>query len=188
MARQPKKKQPGQRRWIPMRRGTMNPRYLATVYPDGLPDGVTVEVWANDVYEATIERWPNGWAYITLKRFDRHAVRDWRHLQSIKNETCGPEREAIEIFPAESRLMDTSNQYHLWVLPEGEQIGVGQSFRETSTPAEIRDFNAQHGGKARQREWQEGLSTGPDVGPDFATKQKIAADGLAKERHRRERT
>ena len=57
--------------------------------------------------------------------------------------------------------MDTSNQYHLWVLPEGDAIPLGQSFRDTATPDEIREMNAATGGKARQREWQEGLSTVP---------------------------
>lgn len=100
----------------------------------------------------------DGWAYITFKRLDRHPVRDWRHLQSIKNETVGSEREAFELFPAESRLMDTSNQYHLWVLPEGEILSVGQQFREICHPEDVRGI-----GKARQRAWQPGLSTGPGM-------------------------
>jgi len=41
-------------------------------------------------------------------------------LQRIKNEIVGPEHEAVELFPAESRLVDTSNQYHLWVLTSDE--------------------------------------------------------------------
>lgn len=147
--------------WIPMRRGTMNPAYFESVYPTGLPDGWRVEVWGNDEYEATIEHAPSGWAYITLKRYDRHAIRDWRHLQSIKNEVVGAEREAFEIFPAESRLMDTANQYHLWVLPEGESISVGQTDREVLRASDVRALNAQTGGKGRQRDWQPGLSTGP---------------------------
>ncbi len=52
-------------------------------------------------------------------------IRDWRVLQRIKNDVAGPEREAIEICPAESRLVDTANQYHLWVLPEGEKMPLG---------------------------------------------------------------
>ncbi len=147
-----------------MTEGQMNPRYLATVYPDGLgPDVERVSVWANDVYEATVEHMREGWAYITIKRYDRHAIRDWRHLQSIKNEVVGAEREAFEIFPAESRLMDTANQYHLWVLPEGEAIELGDRERTTATAADIQEFNRQTGGRARQRDWQPGLSTGPEA-------------------------
>ncbi len=162
MARRSRSK-PKQRAWVPMRRGTFNPAYLASVYPDGPPEGVRLEVWSNDLYEATVEHAADGMSYITFKRFDRHAVRDWRHLQSIKNEVCGPEREAVELFPAESRLMDTSNQYHLYVLPEGAAFGVGQAERAVLGPEEIRALNAETGGKGRQREWQPGLSTGPEA-------------------------
>lgn len=159
-----KARKPQQKRWMRMTKGRMSPTYMATVYPDGLPtDCDRIEVWGNDQYEATVECYTNGWAYITLKRYDRHAVRDWRHLQSIKNEVVGPEREAFELFPAESRLLDTSNQYHLWVLPEGDSIPLGQSGRAINTPREIRAFNEEHGGKARQRDWQPGLSTGPEA-------------------------
>jgi hypothetical protein len=51
---------------------------------------------------------------------DKEAIRDWRHFQRIKNEIVGPENEAVELFPAESRLVDGANQYHLWVLADKE--------------------------------------------------------------------
>lgn len=54
--------------------------------------------------------------WLSVRRNDRESVRDWRHLQRIKNELVGPECEGIELFPAESRLVDTSNQYHLFVF------------------------------------------------------------------------
>lgn len=57
--------------------------------------------------------------HLSIRHNERKAIRDWRHFQRIKNELAGAEREAVEIFPPESQLVDTSNQYHLWVLPEG---------------------------------------------------------------------
>jgi hypothetical protein len=54
--------------------------------------------------------------HLSIKTNDRAPHHDWRDFQRIKNELIGPEFEAIEIYPAESRLVDTSNQYHLWVL------------------------------------------------------------------------
>ena len=66
-----------------------------------------------------------GMTHLSLKRLDRGVVHDWRDLQRIKNEVCGPEREAVEIYPAESRLVDLANQYHLWVMPEGEKMPIG---------------------------------------------------------------
>jgi hypothetical protein len=38
-------------------------------------------------------------------------------LQQIKNELIGPEHEALELFPAESRLINISNEFHLWAHP-----------------------------------------------------------------------
>jgi len=54
--------------------------------------------------------------WLSIKRIDKAALHDWRHLQEIKNMIVGPEHEAVELYPAESRLTDTANQYHLWVL------------------------------------------------------------------------
>ena len=63
--------------------------------------------------------------HISIRRQDRRSGTDWREFQDIKNQLCGPEREAVEIYPAESRLVDGANQYHLWVLPEGVEVPFG---------------------------------------------------------------
>jgi hypothetical protein len=44
-------------------------------------------------------------------RLDGQAIHDWRELQRIKNEIVGDEIEAVELYPAESRLLDTANWY-----------------------------------------------------------------------------
>ena len=59
-------------------------------------------------------------AWLSFKRIDRKPVKDWRHVQNIKNDILGPECEAVEIYPAESRLTDTANQYHLWGFTDSE--------------------------------------------------------------------
>lgn len=56
--------------------------------------------------------------WLSIRRQDRKVVRDWRDLQRIKNELVGPECEGMEMYPAESRLVDTSNQFHLWVFED----------------------------------------------------------------------
>lgn len=61
--------------------------------------------------------WPR-MVWLSIRRNDRGPVRNWRDLQRIKNELVGPENEGVELFPAESRLADTANQYHLWVLAQ----------------------------------------------------------------------
>lgn len=157
-------KQQRTRAWQPMQRGPINPAYIEGHYGGVLPPHIArVEAWENDVYQATVEHHVDGGSYVSFKRHDRVAAHDWRHIQAIKNELCGPEREGFELYPAESRLMDTSNQYHLWVLPLGERLPVGQDHREVATPQDIHALNAKHGGKARQRAWQPGLPTGPNI-------------------------
>lgn len=54
--------------------------------------------------------------WLSIKRRDRQPLRNWRDLQRIKNELCGPETEGMEMFPAESRHVDSANQYHLFVF------------------------------------------------------------------------
>jgi hypothetical protein len=58
--------------------------------------------------------------HLSIKRLDKEPIDEnhWRILQGIKNVIIGPEHEAVELYPAESRLMDTANQYHLWVLAQ----------------------------------------------------------------------
>ncbi len=68
--------------------------------------------------------------WLSIVNRDRSARHDWRDFQRLKNELVGPEREAIEVYPAESRLVDTNNQYHLFVMPEGAVIPVGYLERD----------------------------------------------------------
>lgn len=70
--------------------------------------------------------------WFSIKRRDKRALHDWRDIQRIKNELAGPEFEAVEIYPAESRLQDTANQYHLWVFADGYQIPIGFADRQVS--------------------------------------------------------
>jgi hypothetical protein len=59
----------------------------------------------------------DGW-HLSIKRRDKKPIHDWRDLQEIKNDLIGPENEGIEIYPAESRKVDTANQFHLWVMAD----------------------------------------------------------------------
>lgn len=55
--------------------------------------------------------------HLSIKLRTKDIIKDWRHFQLIKNQLCGEESLAIEIYPPESKLVDTANQYHLWVFP-----------------------------------------------------------------------
>jgi hypothetical protein len=86
---------------------------------------VELNIWVNDRFIVIQRINASGTEWLSIKHLSKSAVHDWRLFQQIKNDVCGSEREAMELYPAQSRLVDTANQYHLWVLPEGERFGVG---------------------------------------------------------------
>lgn len=92
---------------------------------DAYADMLNDEIWCNDEYVVIVYRGdrvppdvnPEGWAelvWLSIRRQDRGALIDWRDLQEIKNQLVGEECDAVQIFPAESRLVDEANQFHLW--------------------------------------------------------------------------
>jgi hypothetical protein len=120
---------------------------------------LTVSTYENDVYTATFfDRRDSSHGYLKITRHDEEECRDWRQFQSIKNEVCGFEREAVELYPAESRMVDESNAYHLFVAPEGQRFPFGSDERSVARPGEL-----QPGGAFKQRAWQPGLRTGVDA-------------------------
>lgn len=85
--------------------------------------------------------------HLSIKRRDKQPCRDWRDFQRIKNELVGPEAEGVEIYPAESRLVDLAAQFHLWVfttgkLPFGFDEGRLVSDADTGDGAVQRPFEA----------------------------------------------
>jgi uncharacterized protein YecA (UPF0149 family) len=85
-------------------------------------------LFQNDCYTVTVRGFEKVEPYwhLSIKRNDKRPIHDWRDLQKIKNEIIGTENEGVEIYPAESRLVDSANQYHLWVFKDvNSQIPVG---------------------------------------------------------------
>jgi len=72
------------------------------------------KIWKNDVYQVAVRKRGANLVHLSIKRIDRGTIHDWRDLQEIKNQLVGPECEGVELYPAESRLVDTANQYHIW--------------------------------------------------------------------------
>lgn len=97
------------------------------------------------IHENALDDWAGQCAYISVRRNDREPVDSWRDLQEIKNQLCGPEREAVQLYPAESRLVDCANQYHLWVLPEGVHFPMG-----FFSPRVVADNSITEGTRAKQ--------------------------------------
>jgi hypothetical protein len=92
------------------------------------------EYYVNNLYQVEVSTCgpDNAITHICIRRRDGAAdLRDWRHFQEIKNQLCGPEREGFELYPAESRKVDRSNKYHIFVLPEGVRMeGIGWQERD----------------------------------------------------------
>ena len=95
------------------------------------------EIWINDVYNVTIRRHKKdpvfgtfgGMIQLGISTFDGTARHDWREFQQVKNQLAGPECEAFELYPAESRLMDPSNYYTLWCFPGVKRLKIGRDER-----------------------------------------------------------
>jgi hypothetical protein len=85
----------------------------------------TVDIYANNLYTCLMRNNIPLATWLSIKRNDIAPIHNWQHLQQIKNDICGEEIEAIELYPAMSRIVDCENQYHLWVLPAGKIVDVG---------------------------------------------------------------
>jgi len=95
------------------------------------------EGWENNKYLVWVyysdNQYGKGNGLVTQLSIKDHArsakAHDWRDMQRIKNEIMGAESVAVEVFPPMSELMDTSNQFHLWVYREGYKLGFGYNTR-----------------------------------------------------------
>jgi hypothetical protein len=67
---------------------------------------------------------PAGMTQLSVQRLDGKET-PWADKQAIKNHFLGDEAEAVELYPAESRLMDTAPNYHLWAMGAGMQWPFG---------------------------------------------------------------
>lgn len=116
------------------------------------------ELWANSRYVVAVRRQAAGpfgpMVHLSVRRLDRAPARDWRDLQRIKDELVGPEAEGVELFPAESRLVDTANQYHLYCFPsyrfpfgadDGRLVGDSPTGGAAQRPFEERPADALSG-------------------------------------------
>jgi hypothetical protein len=93
-----------------------------------ISDGVLVK---NDKYQVHVTD-EGPWVHLSIKRLDKEPIHDWRDMQEIKNMLVGPEHEGLELYPAESRVVDAANQYHLYVLKDNRQriaAGYGDGLR-----------------------------------------------------------
>ena len=100
--------------------------------------------------------------HVSFKSIDRTARHDWRDIQRMKNELLGEDVEALEVYPAEDRLHDTCNQFHIYAFEPGRTIPLGWTGRVVGeTP---------HGEVGSQRPFDD-----DNRPPDLKTKDEIDA-------------
>ena len=88
--------------------------------------------------------------YLSFKRIDREPLGDWRAKQRIKNAVLGDHWEGVELYPAEERLVDTSNQYHMFAWEGIFPIYLFNS-REVYSKEYAEELNKELGMKTKQR-------------------------------------
>lgn len=143
--------------WFPMQEAGVDETALRAAAeaaghdPDQFGSLAGAKVYRNDRYQVFVRPMEPfapempAMVHASISRIDRAACHDWRDLQRIKNDIFGPECEAVELYPAETRLVDAANQYHLWVIPDPKlRFPFGFSRRATSDeiPAEAALSNA----------------------------------------------
>lgn len=86
-------------------------------------ESVPLRVWRSRDYLAVLyEQRADGNRRLTVNSLRRDPHGRWRdgitwdELQRVKDECLGPETWCVEVYPAESALVNENNQRHLWVL------------------------------------------------------------------------
>lgn len=102
--------------------------FIAGPSPVGLVRGA-VEMWHNTRYVvfrcAPVQTDWGTVEQMMVRRNDGGTDVPWSDMQRIKDELCGPERAAVQVFPPRSELVDVANIYHLWVFPLGFVLPFG---------------------------------------------------------------
>lgn len=80
-----------------------------------LRQAAVIDVYMNHLYWVAYRHAGEGLVHLRIRRHDRREIRNFDHLQRIKNELVGAECEAVELYPAESRKLSDGPYYHLWV-------------------------------------------------------------------------
>lgn len=84
--------------------------------------------YANGTHSVQLYQIETEWGpveHLIVRRHDERPERSWSTMQRIKNEICGRELTAIEVYPPDGAVVDQANLYHLWVLPQGFKLPFG---------------------------------------------------------------
>jgi hypothetical protein len=123
--------------WTPFERSTPGPLKPGEIERLAAATGTSLDVarrvaeecrrdeyFVNSRYQVAIRRTEQEdgpmLVHLSIRRLDRKPVgrERFRDFQRIKTELVGPDCEGVELYPAESRLVDMANQYHLWCVAD----------------------------------------------------------------------
>lgn len=90
--------------------------------------------WYNNVCSVQGFEHNTTWGVVTQLLIRDHENHEfcWKDKQRIKDELCGSDRIAVEVFPEQENLVDQADVYHLWVLPQGFELPFGLHFSDWS--------------------------------------------------------
>lgn len=112
--------------------------------------------FANSRYQVLVNyEDPPGWppmVHLRIKAHDKRCVRDWRVMQRVKNEICGTDAEGVELYPAEGRLVDEVNEFHIYVLHPAASFPFGRKSRATAAPEQAAEAPLGSDGKSEPRQ------------------------------------
>jgi hypothetical protein len=85
----------------------------------------------NEIFAVMIRPAPGGVTHLAITSLSQDRPTWWEAMR-IKNELCGPEATAVEVYPPMANVIDEADMYHLWVLPEPLKFGLSREEREAT--------------------------------------------------------
>jgi len=102
--------------------GVQVPETQAPPYPDHKASCTLVKTWRRSLCTQVIETKVPGWGTVRHLKVWRENGKDgitWDELQVLKNERLGRNTRAIEVYPDQEDLVNSTNMRHLWEVPPG---------------------------------------------------------------------
>ncbi len=104
--------------------------------PSNAPPGLA-EVWVSREFLVQVFRHPRdaGHERLTICRTQQNGAGRWEdgiswdELQQLKRECGRGDRWAVEVYPADTSIVDDANMRHLWLLPEAPPFAWGPENR-----------------------------------------------------------
>jgi hypothetical protein len=132
-------------------------------------DAARPQIWGNSTYTVAVAHYGEGTdhevIHLSYHRRDRAPVRDWRVGMRIKDQMAGEDWEAVEVYPARDRLVDTSNEYHLFCVPW--ELPFGFSKADLATQDQLDEFFVGEGDGPMQRDDPYADTSGFDQAQSF---------------------